>query len=171
MERPEILKLVSLALASFPNMQEKDPEPTVVIWEKFLKDIPYELAEKALTKVIITSKFFPTIAEIREAAMSFSTSELASPEEAWGEVRKYITSGTNSIRFQYAGERPTWSNPIIEKTVDQIGLREMFESENQEYLRSQFMRIYEANFDREKNDVINKRAGYLTGNVVKLNGI
>src|SRR5690554_198287 len=72
MTRSEVAKLLSLATANFPAMQERDMRPTLVLWEKMLSDLPPEVAEAALLKVLVSAKFFPTVAEIREAAVQIS---------------------------------------------------------------------------------------------------
>ena len=68
MTRGEIVALVTLATAAYPSAQSKDPEPVVTAWGLMLPDIPFSVARAALIKVCRSSKFFPSIAEIVEAA-------------------------------------------------------------------------------------------------------
>jgi hypothetical protein len=72
MNQQEAAKLVAFALANFPTMQERDMKPTAVLWFQMLSDIPFEVAERALMKVLATAKFFPSVAEIREAAVQIT---------------------------------------------------------------------------------------------------
>ena len=42
---------------------------SIKIWYKLLKDMPYELANVAIQKHMMTNKFPPTVAEIRAGAV------------------------------------------------------------------------------------------------------
>jgi hypothetical protein len=54
--------------AAFPNAPVG--RETVLVYADMLGDIPEDLLRKAVRRCINTTKFFPTIAEIREAANS-----------------------------------------------------------------------------------------------------
>jgi hypothetical protein len=146
----EAAKLVYVAASVFPAKQDSNLALTAKTWMMILSDIPYQVAEAALIKVLSTSKFFPVPADIREMALSFVPGP-PSAENAWGEVRDYISSGHNEIQYQYNGVKPEWSDPLIEKTVSQIGLREMFNCENINILMAQFIKIYNRNKDESKD--------------------
>ena len=90
MDRKEAKKLLGVAVGAFPNMQEKNLGPTVGVWEEMLRDMPYEVAEKAMYKLLSTAKFFPTIAEIREAAVEITQPQRITASEAWGLITKAI---------------------------------------------------------------------------------
>ena len=65
-------------------------QPTAVLWEKALSDLDYPTAEKALIKVLSVSRFFPTIADIREAATQITQPRVMDAMEAWGLVGQAI---------------------------------------------------------------------------------
>ena len=67
MNSMEVARLVALAVANYPSMQDKEMRPTAKLWQMMLSDVTYEVGEKALAKVLTVARFFPTIAEIREA--------------------------------------------------------------------------------------------------------
>lgn len=156
MQDQEIINLVTIAFASFPNMQEKDPEPVIKVWKMLLNDMPYQLAERALAKVLMTTKFFPTVADIRETAMAFATKELKPPDEAWLEVlekvNRYIT--------------PAYSSPEIHEAVRTVGYLNICDSENIGVERAHFLKIYEAIMKRKKDNFIDGRVTALLGEVV-----
>jgi hypothetical protein len=158
----ESAKLVYMAASVFPTKQDTDLKLTAKAWMMILSDIPYKIAEAALIKVLSTTKFFPVPADIREAAISFIPGP-PSAEEAWKEVRKYITSGSNSIRYQYNGERPEWSHEIIKTTADQIGVWDMFNCENMNVLMGQFIKMYNKNLEISKDKIETERVLKLTG--------
>lgn len=139
--KSEVAGLVAIAIAAFPQYQERDMKLTVQAWHQLLADIPFEAAKAALIKLLTTIKYFPTIAELREAALRCTTS-LPTPEEAWEEVRGKL-SGDTYIKLKYKNEKPQFSCPEIEQAVNQLGLEDLLMSENISYDRTQFLRFYE----------------------------
>jgi hypothetical protein len=165
MNNQEAAKLVKMAKAAFPGRSPDNPETLgqlINVWMMVLNDIPYKLAEAALIKVLSIAKFFPVPAEIREAALSLMPGP-PTAEEAWEEVRKVITSGHLSIEHQYNGWKPTWSYELIAKTVNEIGLRELFESENISITMAQFKKHYDNNKAGYKEKQLNQQIVNLTG--------
>ena len=70
------------------------------VWFELLKDIPYQQANVAIQKYMLTEKFPPTIADIREKATQIveSVDSSMSELEAWSLVRKAIrNSGYHSV--------------------------------------------------------------------------
>ena len=70
MKQSEALKLVAVLKAAYPR-QETD-EATAEVYVGFLTDLDAEVADKVVREMIATSRFFPTIAEIRGAAAEAS---------------------------------------------------------------------------------------------------
>ena len=91
----EVKKLLTLTVANFPSLQEKDLRSTALLWQKMLGDIPYDVAEKALIMVLTKAKYFPTVAEIREAAAELQFGRPMAADEAWGlvldAIRHYLS--------------------------------------------------------------------------------
>lgn len=165
MNNQEVSKLLIMAKSAFPGRSpdnQQELEALTTVWRMVLNDIPYKLAEAALIKVLSTNKFFPAPAEIKEAAYSLMPWP-SSAEEAWEEVRKVITSGHCSIEHQYNGWKPKWSNEVIKKTVNEIGLRELFDSENIGITMAQFKKHYDNNKMAHKERVLNQSILMLTG--------
>ena len=139
MTKGEIGKLVTLATANFPNLQEKDMRPTMVLWEKMLSDMPYELAEIALIKVLSTGRFFPTVAELREAAAQINQPRVMDASEAWGQVM----DGLRKFGLYQAREAMEWFSPDVEIMVRRFGWYELCHAENIDVIRGQFMRSWD----------------------------
>ena len=131
MNRKEIINLLGIATANFPNMQERDMKPTAILWEKSLSDIPYDIAEKALIKVLATSKFFPTIAEIREAAADITQPRTMDAIEAWGLVIKAIRRYGSYRESEAIASLPE----DVAQMVKRFGWRELCLNENSDTLR------------------------------------
>lgn len=146
MTQQEATKLVAYALANFPNMQEKDMRPTAKLWAQMLSDIPYPVAEKALVKVLATAKFFPTVAEIREAVAQLTQPSIPTAIDAWGEV-------TRAMRL-YGWVRPeealTSMSPLTADICRRFGWRDMCACEEPEILRGQFRMAYEQYAGRQR---------------------
>lgn len=147
MNRKEIINLLGIATANFPNMQERDMKPTAILWEKSLSDIPYDIAEKALIKVLATSKFFPTIAEIREAAADITQPRTMDAIEAWGLVIKAIRRYGSHRESEAIASLPE----DVAQMVKRFGWRELCLNENPDTLRAQFRMAWETQSKREND--------------------
>jgi len=134
MKPDEIGILISMAAANFPHMQEKDMGPTVMLWDEMLKDIPYTTAKAALFKVLSTAKFWPNVAEIREAAMRLTVGASPLVADAWAQVRDAIKRDLPDSSL----------HPAIQRAIRGFGgLDGIGYSENIDIIRSQFFKIYE----------------------------
>lgn len=144
MNKQEIIRLLSIATANFPAMQEKDMRPTAVLWEKALADIPYDVAEKALLKVLSTSKFFPTVAEIREAAAELTQPRVLDAMEAWELIVQAIR------KYGYYDEAGAMASlpADVRAMAKRFGWRELCLNENPDTLRAQFRMAWEAQSKR-----------------------
>lgn len=172
MNKQEILKAVApLQLAFKGNLDDA----RMRLYVEMLSDIPPQILETAVKKLIMTNKFLPSIAEIRETAYGIkgTISGTAAPDEseAWGEVIKAIRS------VGYYG-KPKFSHEAITAAVNNIGWQDicMTPNEGTNTLRAQFRRAYQLAAERQKdnrdNAVLgispnNEKLKQLTGNVVK----
>lgn len=172
MNKQEILKAVApLQLAFKGNLDDA----RMRLYVEMLSDIPPQILEAAVKKLIMTNKFLPPIAEIRETAYGIkgTISGTAAPDEseAWGEVAKAIRS------VGYCG-KPKFSHEAITTAVNNIGWQDicMTTYDGMNTLRAQFRRAYQLAAQRQKdnrdNAVLgispnNEKLKQLTGNVVK----
>lgn len=172
MNKAETIRAIApLQLAFKDNLDEA----RMKLYVMMLSDIPPQILEAAVKKLIMTKKFLPSIAEIRETAYGIkgTISGTAAPDEseAWGEVVKAIQS------VGYYG-KPTFTHEAIAAAVDNIGWQDicMTPSDGTSTLRAQFRRAYQLAAERRKenrdNAVLgispnNERLKALTGEVVK----
>ena len=172
MNKQEILKAVApLQLAFKGNLDDA----RMRLYVEMLSDIPPQILEAAVKKLIMTNKFLPSIAEIRETAYGIkgTISGTAAPDEseAWGEVIKAIRS------VGYYG-KPKFSHEVITVVVNNIGWQDicMTTNDGMNTLRAQFRRAYQLAAQRQKdnrdNAVLgispgNEKLKQLTGNLVK----
>lgn len=172
MNKQDILKAVApLQLAYNASLDDA----RLRLYVEMLSDIPPSILETAVKKLIMTNKFLPSIAEIREVAYGIKgiISGTAAPDEseAWGEVAKAIRS------VGYYG-KPKFSHEAITTAVNNIGWQDicMTTNDGMNTLRSQFRRAYQLAAERQKdnrdNEVLgispsNEKLKQLTGNLVK----
>lgn len=172
MNKQDILKAVApLQLAYNASLDDN----RLRLYVEMLSDIPPQILEASVKKLIMTNKFLPSIAEIREVAYGIKgiISGTAAPDEseAWGEVIKAIQS------VGYYG-KPKFSHEAITTAVNNIGWQDicMTPNEGTNTLRSQFRRAYQLAAQRQKdnrdNAVLgispnNEKLKQLTGNGVK----
>jgi hypothetical protein len=153
----EAKRLVVLALSNYPNMQDKDMKATAMLWQKLLTDLTYEQAEAALVKVLITAKFFPTVAEIREAHQSIVNAGIPSPEEAWKFAKK-LSIYMRDIEYPH---------PLVKETVEVLGLHTLVTAEWD--MSKRFMETYRSLQQRRKDKQENEAVCAITaGRVMQL---
>lgn len=105
------------------------------MYAEALADLDPQAVDAAVASVIKSSRFFPTIAEIRER-VGERTLGLPTPAEAW----------------MLACGDMTWPEPcpLVRKAKQAVGGEWAFRtSENPTALRAQFLRIYEDLRDRQ----------------------
>lgn len=146
MNKKEIINLLAIATANFPSMQERDMKPTAVLWEKSLSDVNYEIAEKALIKVLSTSKYFPTLAEIREAIAQLTTTRTIDAMEAWG----LIGQAVKRYGFNRQAEAMAMLPDDVVEMVKRFTWREICYNENPDTLRAQFRMAWDTQSKRDK---------------------
>lgn len=172
MNKQDILKAVApLQLAYNASLDDN----RLRLYVEMLSDIPPSILEASVKKLIMTNKFLPSIAEIREVAYGIKgiISGTAAPDEseAWGEVIKAIRS------VGYYG-KPKFSHEAITAAVNNIGWQDicMTTYDGMNTLRAQFRRAYQLAAERQKdnrdNAVLgispnNEKLKQLTGNLVK----
>lgn len=123
----------------------------VKLLEPILSPIQVSLAMKKLT---LTSKFFPSVSEIIEAAKSVtdeaSQSTIPSVDEAWREVVQQIHNA-----FVY--KKPKFSTPEIERAALNMGWTSLcyLEVGEMNTARAQFRDIYNGIIKREKDKKVN----------------
>ena len=160
MNKQDILKAVApLQLAYNASLDDN----RLRLYVEMLSDIPPQILEASVKKLIMTNKFLPSIAEIREVAYGIKgiISGTAAPDEseAWGEVIKAIQS------VGYYG-KPKFSHEAITTAVNNIGWQDicMTTNDGMNTLRSQFRRAYQLAAQRQKDNRDNAVLGISPGN-------
>lgn len=146
-----VAKLEELSMA-FPNV--KIEPATIAVYAKRLSAMPTESVCAAIDRLMDTARFFPTIGEIKEAAVA-GPFGLDLADEAWAEVvREAKRVGFNrppvfrNGRFE-APPAPEFSSPLIAQAVNAIGWESICTSDKPEIVAAQFRKAFNALLERQ----------------------
>lgn len=118
------------------------------VWFGLLGDLDYAVLNAAIQKYMLTNKFPPTIADLREIATTISTGAIPDWGEGWEQV-------LNAIR-KFGSYRETEAlasmDELTQTCVRRIGFRNICMSENITADRANFRMIYEQIADRTKKE-------------------
>jgi hypothetical protein len=135
----EVANVLGVLSAAFPSVTLT--EQTAAVWAGALHDVPADALAAAAQKLIVTAKFFPAIAEVREAALSsMGLLPDRAAELAWGEVLDAVS------RFGWA-RAPLFADPLVERALQcTIGWRDLCTSDLSDGSshRARFIAAYDA---------------------------
>jgi len=141
--------LVAMIGAAYPNF--KATEMTFDVYYQTLKDLDYDLLEAATLHAIAQPgrAFAPSVGEIRGAVSDIMqhSSHMPSSFEAWNEFLQQARA------VGHMG-KPQFSHPLVAKTVQVMGWKELCLSENQVADRARFVQAYEQLADRASRDMV-----------------
>jgi hypothetical protein len=147
MKKSETTEIVMMLLASYPAARtaEKTPE----VYEAMLADLDYAIARRAVTRLIATSKWLPTIAEIREACTALSHGPLRAGGEAWQDAM-------SEVRRVGRYEAPRFADPLVVETMRLWGSWQGFCDSPQDDPggRARFIELYDQLAARRRADVV-----------------
>ena len=147
MVKIEVCKLLAVIAAVYPRFEVDEFKQNV--WLEMLQDVPYELAQVCVKKLILESHYPPAIADIRKQVAEISTpkSEKLDGATAWGEVTKAIGwYGSYGTEEALASMSP--------RIVRMIGWREICMSEELGVIRGQFLKMYEQVSAKERQELL-----------------
>ena len=152
MTQRDVLGLLTILQANYPRFYaDMTPESLKICadtWTVMLSDTSLEIATLALQRLIATSKFPPTIAELRESISAVRNPQLPDSGEAWGEVLEAIR-----LYGYYRPEEALSSlREPVREAVRRMGWRDLCMSENGMADRAHFLRIYETMEKRINED-------------------
>jgi hypothetical protein len=127
--KDEARDLVGMLVATWPRPPVE--KATVHAYAFALADLDHEAVKAAVLSLMQTSRFLPTIAEIRERSVKQRVN-LPGPEEAWGIVRRAVGT-VGSYRL------PEFDCDEIQAAVRAIGWKEICLGENEAATRARFI--------------------------------
>jgi hypothetical protein len=143
MTKADVTELVAILSAAFPGSSMS--ERTVEVYEGMLLDLDFEAAKKAVARLVTTSRFLPTIAEIRTAAFELEQGARRLAGEAWGDVLSEIRrTGSYGV--------PRFVDARTAECVRLMGWRNLCFSESDAADRARFAELYDGLTERAVRD-------------------
>ena len=140
--------LVKGMKSAYPSPNFLPDADSVKIWYQLLSDIDYEAANVAIQKHILVNRFPPTIADIREQAVSVITGDKPIWSDGWEEVLRAIR--------KYGMYRETEAlesmSEITRQAVKRLSFKEICMSENLMADRANFRQVFEQLAEREQSN-------------------
>lgn len=113
---------------------------SVKIWYELLKDMDYKVLNLAIQKYMLTGKFPPTIAELRECAVGITDPTTTNDYgDGWEQVQKAISK----YGYYNADEALASMDKVTQQCVKRLGWKNICLSENPVADRANFRQIYE----------------------------
>ena len=142
MKPSEAAKVVAILTAAYPAARMTDA--TAEVYETMIGDLDFELARRAVTRLVCAAKFLPTVSEIRDAAADLSVGAGRSAVEAWGDVGM-------AIRRVGSYGKPKFKDPLVAECVAALGWRSLCLGESPEATdRARFCEMYAALQKRQR---------------------
>lgn len=139
MNKKEFATFVAAMKAYYPKEKALNSQEQMQLWYQMLADIPADIAGMALQKIAATEKWMPSIAEIRQAAVTVQLPEGCDWSSGWDEAQKAMRK-----YGQYnAAEALASLSEITRETVKRLGFRNLCISENPAADRANFRMTYE----------------------------
>ena len=146
-------EMLTAVLLGYPSSRAN--AETIAFYVMALDDLSFVEIRAALSKLTKTAKFFPTVAEIYEAAESVKNTAQGTAEldagQAWEEVMRLV-------KTCHMYKPWTYSTPEVEQAVKQFGKMELISLEESAMntARAQFRNIYNGILARKKERDQNK---------------
>ena len=102
MTRLEFSKIASAIKCAYPSANVLPDTNAINLWYTMLEDLDYGVCQNAVMQIISTSKYPPTIAEIREKSAGLTSKPIMDWGEAWegtdGNKEVWVYAGVRSLR-------------------------------------------------------------------------
>lgn len=146
-QKDDFMKLATVLRAAYNSDKLMPDRQSAMVWYEMLKDIDYPVLMQGCYKLIQSSPYPPTIADIRASCASLQAVERLSDLEAWAMVRKALSNGVYGAEAEY-NKLP----PLVQKAVGTpANIREMAQADMESVatvFQSQFLRAYRAEAQR-----------------------
>lgn len=148
MKKEEFATLAAALRTYYPRETLLPNKQAAELWYMELKDLQYDVAMMALREHVHTSKWSPSISELREKAAEIQNGKVADWGEGWQKTMEAIRR-KGMYREQEALES---MDEITRATVERLGYQNLCLSENQTADRARFKDIYEQIAERKKRE-------------------
>jgi len=139
-------KLVGALLSVYPQAQFG--QASAGMYERLLADLDFDVATRAVDRLVKSSKWLPTVAEIRAAATDVQHGPRRLGVEAWGDVAAAVRS-VGAYR-----PAPRFPDPLVTECVRLMGWRNLCLGSNDVADRARFVELYDGLQERARVDVV-----------------
>lgn len=157
MTKADAARLVAIVVTAYPAYDkfrdEQAVEATVNLWARMFKDDDGAVVALALNKHIATSKWPPSVAEIREGMLEVQRPDLIPPDEAWATVSDLLHTTGGLFYGDLYAQLPE----LVARAVEVIGWEALWEMHRGAYGsgkpgmdRVAFLQQYTPAYEREK---------------------
>lgn len=149
MNKRQFIVITEVIMSFFPDFEKKISTDTrLKIWYEMFEDLDFNSTQAALKKVLIDSKFMPTVSEIRQAVAEIENPATSiTGAEAWGQVKKAI--GRYGM---YNPEEAFESmDQEVARLVRRFGWKDICMSDKIGVERSNFMKLWEEQQKKDKH--------------------
>lgn len=122
------------------------------VWFALLADVDPELLRGAALQHMAASKWFPTVAELREIVAALMVERPPTAMEEWGLV---VETFGDLRYYRYADGYhafPEFANPITARVVGAMGWARLKESDDYTADRARFLQAYDTLAQRSRDD-------------------
>lgn len=146
MEREEFKLLVKGMKAVYAQPTFIPDQDAFNMWFALIGDLQYDVCAVAIKKYMLTNKFPPTVAEIRELAAGIVNGDPLTWGESWERALNAVK------RFGSYNKQAALDSldSLTRKCVESIGYKELCMSENIMVERAHYQKIFEIYAKREQ---------------------
>lgn len=134
MNKQDTASVLAVLSSGFPNV--KLTKETAMVYHEVLVDLEPKDVMIAVGRLLKTAEWFPPAALIRRTTMELTGCLAKSASHAWGEV-------SEGIRIHGYYQCPPFESKLVQEAVRRIGWRTICYSDKPEFIRSQFVKVYD----------------------------
>ena len=146
MNKKDWSKIAAAINTYYPKEKPFPNAAAVQLWYEEFRDLPYEDVVVALRRHVNTSRWCPTIAELKDALVV----NVAGADD-WGEHWKAAVDAVHRFGRYREDEALASLDPMTREVVRRLGYKELCRSENQTAERANFRVVYEQVSNNERN--------------------
>ena len=146
MTKQEFGRLVAVIRGVYRDDKFLANSESTQVWYSLLKDIDYERAKAAVVKHSLTSRWTPTIAELRE-----QIADIQADKSDWSDGWQEVLTAVRKFGYMNESEAMEWMSPMTREVTKRLGWQQICESgtDGLTALRANFRMIYE----QKQNDI------------------
>jgi hypothetical protein len=156
MTKTEAMKIVCVLFGSFPNA--RFDEQNFESYAEGITDLDVTTCGSAAQRLIRTSKFLPSIAELRDACAAQTHGPARSGEEAWGELmlaKRRHGYDYGAVDARRRERDPLFGDALITRCLALWGGWNAFALADDDAAdRARFIALYAGHAGRERQDIV-----------------